>query len=157
MIQNRDRSTGGFTLLEMMLVVVIIALIAAIAIPKFSRGAAGANDSAVSGNLVTLRNAIDMFQVEHGGVYPTVANIVTQLTQFSDATGATSATKDTTHIYGPYLRRVPALPVGANKGNSGIAAAAGTGVGWIYNAATGAIQTSTTTETDSAGLAYTTY
>ena len=157
MLENHDRSTRGFTLLEMMLVVVIIALIAAIAIPKFSRGAAGANDSAVSSNLAVLRNAIDMFQVEHAGVYPTVANIATQLTQFSDATGATSATKDATHVYGPYLRRVPALPVGANKGNSGIAAAAGTGVGWIYNATTGTIQTSTTTETDSAGALYTTY
>jgi general secretion pathway protein G len=148
----------GFTLLEMMLVVVIIALIAAIAIPKFSRGAAGANDSAVAANLAVLRNAVDMFQAEHGNAYPAIATFTAQLTQFTDASGAASATKDATHIYGPYLRSIPALPVGAAKGSSGVAAAAGTGVGWIFNVTTGAIQTNTTaTEVDSAGNAYTTY
>ena len=152
-----NRKYTGFTLLEMMMVVVIIALIAAVAIPKLSRGAQGATDSAVAADLAVLRNAIDMFQAEHNNTYPAVATITAQLTQFSDIAGATSATKDTTHIYGPYLRAVPALPVGANKGNSGIAAATGTGVGWLYTAASGLIQTNTTTETDSNSVAYTTY
>ena len=153
-----NRRYTGFTLLEMMLVVVIIALIAAIAIPKFSRGAAGANDSAVAANLAVLRNAIDMFQAEHNGTYPTVAAFVNQLTQFTDAAGAAQATKDTTHIYGPYLRTIPALPVGAAKGNTTVAAAAATGVGWVYTAATGVVTTNTTTtEVDSAGNQYTTY
>lgn len=153
-----NRTYRGFTLLEMMLVVVIIALIAAIAIPKFSRGAAGANDSAVAANLAVLRNAIDMFQAEHGNAYPAVATFANQLTQYTDASGGTSATKDATHIYGPYLRTVPALPVGAAKGSTGVAAAAGSGVGWIYSATTGTIQTNTTnTEVDSAGNAYSSY
>ena len=153
-----NRKYTVFTLLEMMLVVVIIALIAAIAIPKFSRGAAGANDSAVAANLAVLRNAIDMFQAEHAGTNPAVATFVAQLTTYTDASGAAQATKDATHIYGPYLRSVPALPVGAAKGNTGVAAATGTGVGWIYNVTTGTITTNTTgTELDSAGNAYTTY
>ena len=140
------------------LLVVIIALIAAIAIPKFSRGAAGANDSAVAANLAVMRNAVDMFQIEHGNAYPTVATFTAQLTQFTDVVGNAQATKDATHIYGPYLRSVPALPVGLNKGSTGVAAAAGQGVGWIYNATTGTIQTNTTaTEVDAAGNAYTTY
>jgi general secretion pathway protein G len=140
----------------MMLVVVIIALIAAIAIPKFSRGAAGATDSAVAADLAVLRNAIDMFQADHNA-YPSATTIANQLTQYTDSSGNAQATKDTTHIYGPYLRNVPALPVGAAKGNSGIAAATGTGVGWLYTAAAGTIGTNTTTETDSAGNLYTTY
>jgi general secretion pathway protein G len=151
-----NRKYTGFTLLEMMLVVVIIALIAAIAIPKFSRGAAGATDSAVAADLAVLRNAIDMYQADHNA-YPAAATIANQLTQFSDSSGNAQATKDATHIYGPYLRSVPALPVGANKGNSGIAATAGTGIGWLYTVASGTIGTSTTTETDSAGVLYTTY
>jgi general secretion pathway protein G len=153
-----NRKSGGFTLLEMMLVVVIIALIAAIAIPKFSRGAAGANDSSVAANLAVLRNAVDMFQVEHGNTYPTVATFVAQMTQYTDAVGNAQATKDATHIYGPYLRSVPALPVGAAKGSTGVAAAAGTGVGWIYSATVGTIQTNTTaTEVDSTGKTYSSY
>jgi len=140
-----------------MLVVVIIGLIAAIAIPKFSRGAAGAADSAVGANLTVLRKAIDHFHMEHGAVYPDTQKIAAQLTQYSDASGNTSTTKDATHIYGPYLRSLPGLPVGARKGQCGIAVVDGATVGWIYNSATGVIQPNTTTETDSAGNLYTNY
>ena len=157
MKKNNSRIARGFSLLEVMLVVVIIGLVAAIAIPKFSRGAAGASDSALSGNLAVLRNAVDLYQAEHNGTYPAVATISTQLTQFTDAAGGVSATKDATHIYGPYLRSVPPVPVGAKKGGTTIAAADGAGVGWIYSATNGTIQANTTTETDSAGALYTTY
>jgi Tfp pilus assembly PilM family ATPase len=68
-----------------------------------------------------------------------------------------SATKTTTCVYGPYIRTVPALPVGAAKGNTGIATATGTGVGWIYDGA-GNISTNTTgTEADSFGKLYSAY
>jgi hypothetical protein len=99
-----------------------------------------------------------MFQAEHGNAYPAVATFANQMTQYTDSSGNAQATKDATHFYGPYMRSIPALPVGAAKGNTGVAAATGTGVGWIYTAATGAIQTNTTgTEVDSAGKLYTTY
>ena len=79
------------------------------------------------------------------------------MTQYTDSSGNAQATKDVTHIYGPYLRSIPPLPVGAAQGNTGVAAATGTGVGWIYDATAGTIGTNTTTETDSAGNLYTTY
>lgn len=147
----------GFSLIELVIVVVIIGIIAAIAIPRMSRGAAGASDSALKGNLAVLRNAIDLYATEHGGTYPAVATIVAQLTQYSDDAGATSATQTGAYIYGPYIREIPALPVGAKKGSTGIAAADGAGIGWIYTAATGTIKANTTTETDASGKAYNTY
>ncbi len=147
----------GFSLIELVIVVVIIGIIGAIAIPRMSRGAKGAADSALAGNLAVLRNAIDLYTTEHGGVTPAAGTIVTQLTQYTSEAGVVSATKDTTHIFGPYLRSVPALPVGAKKGSTGIAAADGAGVGWIYNATTGAITANTTTETDERGVLYNTY
>ena len=105
-----------------------------------------------------LRNAIDMFQGDHNGTYPAAATISTLLTQYSDINSNTSATKTTACIYGPYLRSVPALPVGAASGSTGISTTAGTGVGWIYNATAGTIITNTTaTEVDSNGVAYNTY
>lgn len=134
-----QRVARGFSLIELVIVVVILGIIGAIAIPRMSRGAEGAKDSALISDLAVLRSAIDLYQTEHEGKFPTVADIATQLTQYTDIAGNTSATKTGAYIYGPYLRSIPALKVGTNRGNSTIAAVDGTGVGWIYNATTGEI------------------
>lgn len=148
----------AFSLIELVIVVVIIGIIGAIAIPRMSRGAAGASDSALTANLAVLRNAIDLFQSEHNGTYPAVGTIVAQLTTYTDDTGAAQAAADATHIYGPYLRAIPPLPVTApRKGQTGIAAADAATIGWIYTAATGTIKANTTTEADARGIAYNTY
>ena len=152
------RRRSGFSLLELVIVIVIMGIVAAVAIPRMSRGSAGAADSALSGNLSVLRSAIDMYAGEHNGAYPAVADIEDQLTLYSSAAGATNATKSSTYLYGPYLRKVPSLPVGAAKGSSGIAAADGTGVGWIYTAASGDITSNTTaSEKDSSEKKYSDY
>ena len=140
-----------------MLVVVIIGLIAAIAIPRLSRGAAGAADASLSGDLAVLRDAVDRYSTEHSGTFPTVAAFTNQLTLYSSGTGATNATRSTTYLYGPYLRAVPAQPVGNRKGQSGVAAADAATVGWIYNETTGARNANTTTEADATGKLYNTY
>ena len=158
---RRNRTARGFSLIELVIVVVIIAIIGAIAIPRLGRGAAGAADSSLIGNLRVLRSAIDLYGSEHGGTYPTAANIVDQLTKYTDDSGATSATKTTTHIYGPYLRAIPALPVpSARKGQNGIATADAATVGWIYDAATGTIRPNTNdaaNEKDARGVMYSSY
>lgn len=155
---NRMRTRlAGFSLIELVIVVVIIGIIGAIAIPRMSRGAEGANDSALTANLTVLRNAIDLYATEHGGDYPASGTIANQLTQYTDASGGTSATKTGAYIYGPYLRSVPALPVGAEKGSTDIAAAAASGVGWIYNSSTGTINANTALLTDASGKLYSSY
>ncbi|MCY2927039.1 MAG: prepilin-type N-terminal cleavage/methylation domain-containing protein [Planctomycetota bacterium] len=157
-MRNKKMNRSGFSLLELVIVVVIIGIIAAIAIPRMSRGAAGAGDSALSGNLAVIRNAIDMYAAEHNGTFPTVASFVAQMTTYSSTAGATNATKDSTYLYGPYLQSIPTLPVGAAKGNTTVAAAAGSGVGWIYNATTGTVSANTTgTESDASGKLYSAY
>src|SRR6478609_3916616 len=112
---NRTRRVlrKAFSLIELVIVVVIIAIIGAIAIPKMSRGAAGAGDAALSQDLSVLRSALDLYQAENGGTYPTTANVYNALTQYNDGSGNLSATKTGAYIYGPYLRSVPSLPVGA--------------------------------------------
>jgi type II secretory pathway pseudopilin PulG len=145
-------------LIELVIVVVIIGIIAAIAVPRMSRGAAGAGDSALVGDLATLRNAMDLFQTEHGGTYPTDSTtIVTQLMGYSDDSGAVAA-KDSTHIYGPYIRAIPTLPVGARKGQSGFGAADGPTIGWIYdNAAHTITANCKPAEVDARGIMYSAY
>ena len=152
------RTPTGFSLLELVIAVAIIAIIAAIGIPRLSRGTRGAADSALSGNLALLRNAIDIYAAEHMNTYPTAANITPQLTQYTDASGNTNATKSTTYIYGPYVRSIPPLPVGAKRGNTGIAAADANDVGWIYTESTGSIRANTTaSEKDDSDKLYSSY
>ncbi len=160
MKRNKRRNKGrGFSLLEVVIVVAILAILAAIGIPRMSRGSRGAGDAALRSNLSLLRNAIDLFTAEHSGAFPGVATFATQLTSFSDELGATSATKTTTHIFGPYMRRVPVLTVAAKKGKNGVSiAGAGADDGWVYDPNSGAIRPNTTaTELDDAGVRYDTY
>src|SRR5438270_4086614 len=107
------RRKNGFSLIEHVIVVVIIAIIGAIAIPKMSRGAAGAGDSALIQNLSVLRSALDLYQTENAGTYPTVGNVTNALIQYNDGAGNLSATKTGNYVYGPYLRASPTLPLGA--------------------------------------------
>src|ERR1700759_1647750 len=85
----------AFSLIELVIVVVIIAIIGAIAIPKMSRGAQGAGDSALIQDLAVLRSALDLYQAENGGAYPPAGTVATCLLQYNDGTGSgtTSATK----------------------------------------------------------------
>jgi prepilin-type N-terminal cleavage/methylation domain-containing protein len=155
----RRNPRRAFSLVELVIVVVIIGIIGAIAIPRLSRGSAAATDNAVRGNLSVLRRAIELYAAEHDNTFPDTTNIGTQLIQYSDASGTTSATKTTTCIFGPYLKAVPTLPVGARKGGAGIATADGANIGWLYTvtAGLGDIKANTTTETDARGIAYNTY
>lgn len=157
-MSNRNFRARGFSLIELVIVVVIIGIIAAIAVPRMSRGAGGASDASLTANLAVLRNAIDLFYTEHGNTYPLVSKVDTQLLEYTDDSGAVSATKDATHIFGPYLRAIPPLPVGANKGKTAIIASLGGVGGWAYDETTGKIQANTAaTELDSRGVKYSDY
>lgn len=131
---------NAFSLLEVVIVIAIIGILAAIGIPRMSRGAKGAGDAALVGDLRVLRGAIDHYTLDHGGAYPTLESIVKQLTQYTDYNGSPRVGQDNTHIYGPYLRRVPPLPIGLRKGATGIASTDGVEVGWVYDDKTGVIR-----------------
>ena len=145
MLTMTRKNTRAFSLIELVIVVVILGIIGAIAIPRMSRGAAGASESSLRSNLAAMRSAIELYSAEHNGSYPTVANFSDQLLTYSDAAGNTNATKTAVFAYGPYLRAVPSLPVGAKAGNTGVSAdGSGAGDGWVYNETTGHIQANTT-------------
>ena len=133
----------GFSLIELVIVAAILAILAAIALPRLSRGSRGASDAALDTDLAALQKAIDLFATEHDGQFPRADDIAKQLTQYTDRQGNAQATKDTLHIYGPYLRTIPPLPVGHRRGNTRIASQDAEDVGWIYTPASGQIEANT--------------
>jgi prepilin-type N-terminal cleavage/methylation domain-containing protein len=69
MMQHRCRC--GFTLLEIILVIIIIGILAAIVLPKFGNQAAQAKIARTQANLLALRSAIRLWQADHEGQAPT--------------------------------------------------------------------------------------
>ncbi|MEM9372418.1 MAG: prepilin-type N-terminal cleavage/methylation domain-containing protein [Planctomycetota bacterium] len=149
----------AFSLIELVIVVVIIGIIGAIALPRMSRGAAGAADSGLIADLAVMRNAIDLYQAEHGGTYPEFASFLAQMTTYTDASGTANAAKTSTYYLGPYLRTIPELKLGSNKGQSALVATqGGTTAGWVYDEDTGTISANLPdTEVDARGVQYNNY
>ena len=167
---RRASPQRGFSLIELVIVVVIIGIIAAIAIPRMSRGSAGAADRRCARTSGSCAPRVDTYQAEHGGTFPTPTGSITVpdlLLKYSNADGtAVSASKDAANniTYGPYMRTIPAITVGTEKGSNGIAistttgvaATAGTGIAWLYNAADGTIAPNASGN-DSTGKSYSSY
>ena len=152
------RKRAGFNLVELIIVIVVVGIIAAISIPRVTRGARTDNDTALRASLGVLRTAIELYASEHGGVFPGARDaggpygcagsadaFRNQLLYYTDADGRVSETPDAIHLYGPYVRsNLPPLPVGANHGSSEVCVAPtgpvpGGSAGWVYNYETGEI------------------
>ena len=90
------RRESGFTLVEMMIVVAIIALLAAIAVPAFLRARQRSQNTKFINALRIASDAMTMYAVENGGRYPADVNrgvlpagLETYLDATLDWTGAT--------------------------------------------------------------------
>ena len=77
-------ASNGEHVLAAMLLKLTLLLIAAIAVPRISRGAKGASDAALRGDLAVIRSAIDLYAAEHNGDFPTVGKFLEQLTTYTD-------------------------------------------------------------------------
>ena len=129
-------------MIEVLIVVIIMAVLAATIIPQFSSSTTDAKDSALMFNLHTIRSQIEMYKMHHGGTFPALATFADQMTKPTNAEGATTGDN---LIYGPYFHgEVPANPF--NNGDTLVAVATAGVVptavvagdaGWQYDVSTG--------------------
>jgi prepilin-type N-terminal cleavage/methylation domain-containing protein len=113
---------SAFTLVEILIVVVILGIIAAIALPRFSNASAMARSNMLADDLRLLRMQISVFKGQHAGVAPgypggdttaapTEKAFIAHLTQSSNAAGETRPPNTPGYRYGPYFREIPDNPV----------------------------------------------
>jgi len=76
-------SRRTFTLIELMIVIAIIAILAAILIPNFLHARAESQTAACEGNEKNIATAMEEYAVDHGGTYPANVQNVTPYLNFS--------------------------------------------------------------------------
>jgi prepilin-type N-terminal cleavage/methylation domain-containing protein len=140
-MSRRDYShCSGFTLVEVMIVVVILAILAGAVMPQFFDSTKDAKANNAKYNVQRMRSQIELYKLHHAGLIP--ANLV-DLTQKSSASGAMGTTADC--VYGPYLQAVPengftgSAKVTMVPTNPPTAASGAVDAGWLYHAATGGV------------------
>jgi prepilin-type N-terminal cleavage/methylation domain-containing protein len=67
----RRGDAGGFTLLELMISISMIAILASIALPKFADMILTTQQGSAKGNLGTMRSALDIYYADNQGSFPT--------------------------------------------------------------------------------------
>ncbi|MCA9057951.1 MAG: prepilin-type N-terminal cleavage/methylation domain-containing protein [Planctomycetaceae bacterium] len=114
---------SGFTLIELVIVVLVLGIIAAIAAPKIFDVTNDARENGTRQSLTTMRNALELYRVQNG-FYPAASGIESALQ--------------------PMLQggRIPAPQVGQTAGDNSIRSFSGTFTatnagGWAYDQGTG--------------------
>jgi len=99
---GRGRRQGAFTLVEMLLVITIIGILAALVVPKMMGRSEQARLAAARADLASIKMQLDAFEVDNG-VYPKGKNGLMDLIQ---------PPRDARSWHGPYLESIPQDPWG---------------------------------------------
>ncbi len=132
-----NHNKTAFTLVEILIVVLILGILAAIVIPEFTNAAEDSKLSNLMSNLQSIRAQLELYKMHHNEVYPT--NINTQLTSKTDSDG----TINPGGAYGPYLQIFPINPFIDDPAEA-IKTSGASGEGWSYSAVTGVLLANST-------------
>ena len=169
MISVKNRR--GFTLIEILIVIIVLGILAMIIVPQITVSTDDAKMSTVQSDLSYIRSVIQIYFAQHADRFPgqtestngstnndaavAAISMVRQLTRYTDSNGQVSNTKDTTFKYGPYLKSLN-LPINPFNdltsvvcdATSDITATrtANSSYGWKYHFNTGTIYAADNTE-----------
>jgi general secretion pathway protein G len=128
------RPSAGFTLVEVLIVVVILGILAAIVVPQFTSAAEATREGSTQMDLNRIRTQIEIYRAQHNDTPPSLAAFEDQMTQASDKLGNTAAPGSAGYDLGPYIRSVPINKfTGANTVSNGSVGSSD----WYYEESTG--------------------
>jgi general secretion pathway protein G len=114
----------GFTLVEILIVVVILGILAAIVIPQFTGASTEAKEAALTSDLQAVRSQIELYKIQHNGdILPgeivlsdgsitpaTAVSFAEAMTSKTDKNGVVGVDPPSTYRFGPYMRKLPENP-----------------------------------------------
>jgi general secretion pathway protein G len=122
MTRNMKR---GFTLVEILIVVIILGILAAIVIPQFTNASQEARRSSLQSTVQSVRSQIELYKLEHGDQLPDLVTNWTPLTVQSNYNGKNC---------GPYMQSEPRNGMtNTTTVKDGTAIAAGDTQGFVYD------------------------
>lgn len=128
------RARNAFTLVEILIVVIVLGILAAIVIPQFTDASADAKASSLATNLQIVRGQIELYKLQHDGEYPDYSDFADQMTLYTKEDGSTSETKTGDFVLGPYLQSVPNNPY---TDSNDLSDSEGATTAWFYDEDTG--------------------
>ena len=164
------RRARAFTLVEILIVVVLLGVLAAIVVPTVGNSATRARETTLAMDLNLLRRFIPVYTSQHLETPPGYLNgdqtadptkevFIDQATLSTTATGLTAPRGTAGYPYGPYLSKIPVNPfnrletVEILPDGQAFPATADDSDGWVYKPATGEIRPDNT-GSDSSGKLY---
>ena len=131
---------SGFTLVEILVVVVLLGILAAIVIPHFSGAGNESRTSTLLTDLRRIRSQIEYYKIQHKDQLPAVTgeiadDFLRRMTTRTDVDGNVG------NDFGPYLLTMPVNPFNDRRTVRIDGAAAGSNAeGWRFDTTTGAFQ-----------------
>ncbi|MHC4653898.1 MAG: competence type IV pilus major pilin ComGC [Planctomycetota bacterium] len=115
------KAEKGFTLVEILIVVVILGILAAIVIPQFTSASTEAKESSLLSDLQSIRSQVELFKIQHNDILPgeilntdgtitaaTAVTFVNAMCLKTDQYGNVGTAA--VNRFGPYMRKIPVNP-----------------------------------------------
>lgn len=105
---SKRPSARGFTLIEILIVVIILGILASIVIPQFTNASTSSKTASLQTSAQTLRGAVQLYYYQHNDKLPPTDQFWTLMTTQTDANGNTYVVgTSTSGPFGPYMQSIP--------------------------------------------------